>query len=110
MIFRYDTETDQDIATASDPVEDMAICMSGATSRTACGTVLDLNQRVCYTTPVAGCVDGLASSDVLTADGDSGGPWFTGHVAVGLTSGGAGSTSYFQPVAEALLHYGVWVL
>ena len=96
----------QDIVTAADPYYGLSICKSGSTSGLTCGTVFNTNVTICY---AQGCVGGLAQSNTYAAPGDSGGSWFTGGYAVGLTSGGGGGWNYFQPVVEALQRYGVWV-
>src|SRR5262249_5654204 len=96
----------QDIVTAADPYYGLSICKSGSTSGLTCGMVFNTDVTVCYP---QGCVDGLAQSDTYAAPGDSGGSWFTGEYAIGLTSGGGGGWTFFQPVVEALQRYGVWV-
>jgi streptogrisin D len=96
----------QDIVTAANPYYGLSICKSGSTSGLTCGTVYNTNVTICYP---QGCVGGLAQSNTYAAPGDSGGSWFTGGYAVGLTSGGGGGWTYFQPVVEALQRYGVWV-
>ncbi len=96
----------QDIVTAADPYPGLAVCKSGSTSGLTCGQVYQVNVTICY---AEGCVGGLAQSNTYAAPGDSGGSWFNGGTAVGLTSGGGGGWTYFQPVVEALNAYGVWV-
>lgn len=96
----------QDIVTAADPYPGLAVCKSGSTSGLTCGQVYQVNVTICY---AEGCVGGLAQTDTYAAPGDSGGSWFNGGTAVGLTSGGGGGWTYFQPVVEALNAYGVWV-
>ncbi|HEU5473391.1 MAG TPA: S1 family peptidase [Actinophytocola sp.] len=96
----------QDIVTAAWPVQGMAICKSGATTFLTCGGVLALGQVVCYP---EGCVGDMAATNVVAAPGDSGGPWFAGPWAFGLTSGGGGGITFFQPVVEVLAAYGIWV-
>ncbi|HEV2780995.1 MAG TPA: S1 family peptidase [Actinophytocola sp.] len=98
--------TFQDIVTAAWPAQFMGICKSGATSGLTCGQVNLLWQTVCYP---EGCVGDMAATNVFAAPGDSGGPWFAGAVAYGLTSGGGGGVTFFQPVVEALNAYGIWV-
>ena len=96
----------QDIVAAADPYPGLSVCKSGSTSGLTCGQVYQVNVTICY---AEGCVGGLAQSDTYAAPGDSGGPWFNGGTGVGLTSGGGGGWTYFQPVVEALNAYGVWV-
>jgi streptogrisin A/streptogrisin B len=59
-------------------------------------------------------VSGLARTNACADRGDSGGSWYAGSTALGLTSGGnlvcGGSTqTFFQPVVEALNAYGAAV-
>ncbi|MFB9902832.1 S1 family peptidase [Allokutzneria oryzae] len=100
-----------------------AICKSGATSGWTCGTVRSYDVSVTYTDPNGGpntTVTGLASSSVCTMSGDSGGAYISGDQAQGMTSGGpmgqqctfnggnqSGKSSYFQPLTDALSHYGL---
>jgi streptogrisin C len=81
-----------------------AICRSGSTTGTFCGTVLAKNQTVNYP---EGAVTGLTRTDVCAEGGDSGGPWLTGDQAQGVTSGGSGDCTvggetFFQPITEIL--------
>ncbi|MGX6602624.1 S1 family peptidase [Micromonosporaceae bacterium Da 78-11] len=81
-----------------------AICRSGSTTGTRCGTVLAKNQTVVYP---EGAVTGLTRTDVCAEGGDSGGPWLAGDQAQGVTSGGSGDCTvggetFFQPVNEIL--------
>ncbi|GIE80292.1 hypothetical protein Aph02nite_62420 [Actinoplanes philippinensis] len=81
-----------------------AICRSGSTTGTFCGTILAKNQTVQYP---EGQVTGLTRTDVCAEGGDSGGPWLSGDQAQGVTSGGsgdctAGGETFFQPLNEIL--------
>ncbi|MEU8813958.1 S1 family peptidase [Actinoplanes sp. NPDC048796] len=81
-----------------------AVCRSGSTTGTRCGTILAKNQTVVYP---EGAVTGLTRTDVCAEGGDSGGPWLSGDQAQGLTSGGSGDCTvggetFFQPVNEIL--------
>ncbi|NMO57440.1 S1 family peptidase [Actinoplanes sp. TBRC 11911] len=81
-----------------------AVCRSGSTTGTHCGTILAKNQTVVYP---EGAVTGLTRTDVCAEGGDSGGPWLAGDQAQGVTSGGsgdctAGGETFFQPVNEIL--------
>jgi streptogrisin D len=105
MVYLYNG-TSQDITDATDPAPNMSVCKSGSTTGLTCGGVYNVNVTICYQ---EGCVGGLAQSDAYAAAGDSGGSWFSGGWALGLTSGGGGGWTYFQPVVEALQTYGVWV-
>jgi streptogrisin C len=81
-----------------------AVCRSGSTTGTFCGTILAKNQTVNYP---EGAVTGLTRTDVCAEGGDSGGPWLSGDQAQGVTSGGSGNCTvggetFFQPLAEIL--------
>jgi streptogrisin D len=102
--------TSQTISGAGDAVVGQSICKSGSTTGLTCGTVHAVNVTVNY---AEGSVYGMVQTDVCTQPGDSGGSWFSGSTAIGITSGGtiggcgAGFQSFFQPVTEALGAYGV---
>lgn len=96
----------QDISAALNPYYGLYVCKSGSTTGLTCGYVYATNVTICY---AQGCVGGLAQSNAYAAPGDSGGSWFNGGYAIGLTSGGGGGWTYFQPVVEALNAYGVWI-
>ena len=81
-----------------------AVCRSGSTTGTFCGTILAKNQTVNYP---EGAVTGLTRTDVCAEGGDSGGPWLSGDQAQGVTSGGSGNCTvggetFFQPLTEIL--------
>ncbi|WP_328461375.1 S1 family peptidase [Actinoplanes sp. NBC_00393] len=81
-----------------------AVCRSGSTTGTFCGTILAKNQTVRYP---EGAVTGLTRTDVCAEGGDSGGPWLSGDQAQGMTSGGSGDCTvggetFFQPLNEVL--------
>jgi len=96
----------QDITNAADPAPGMSVCKSGSTTGLTCGTVYQVGMTICY---AEGCVYNMAQSDAYVQPGDSGGSWFSGSVAVGITSGMGGGFSYFQPVVPGLNMFGVWV-
>jgi streptogrisin D len=96
----------QDIIDASWPYYGEFVYKSGSTTGLTWGWVYATGVTICYQ---QGCVGDLAQSDAYAAPGDSGGSWFDGPYAVGLTSGGGGGWTFFQPVVEALWAYGVWV-
>jgi streptogrisin D len=104
--------TRQDITTAGNAFVGQRVQRSGSTTRLRSGTVTALNQTVRY---AQGTVRGLVRTTACAEPGDSGGPFFAGSTALGLTSGGSGNctfggTTFFQPVTEALSRYGaaVW--
>ncbi|WP_127497107.1 S1 family peptidase [Actinoplanes solisilvae] len=92
------------VAGATEAPVGAAVCRSGSTTGTRCGTILAKNQTVVYP---EGAVTGLTRTNVCAEGGDSGGPWLSGDQAQGLTSGGSGDCTvggetFFQPVNEIL--------
>ncbi|RPK54880.1 Alpha-lytic protease precursor [Streptomyces sp. ADI96-02] len=97
------------------------LCKSGRTTFWTCGKVESYDVSVTYTDPNGGpdtVVTGLGSSSVCTEGGDSGGAYISGNQAQGMTSGGPSAqqcdgtvdspgSSYFQPLDDALAHYGL---
>ncbi|EMR67013.1 hypothetical protein MGN70_003419 [Eutypa lata] len=86
-----------------------SICRSGSTTGVFCGTVRSLGATVNY---AEGRVTGLTQTNVCAEPGDSGGSFYSGAQAQGVTSGGSGDcssggTTYFQPVNEILSTYGL---
>ncbi|ETS79371.1 hypothetical protein PFICI_09224 [Pestalotiopsis fici W106-1] len=86
-----------------------SICRSGSTTGVHCGTVGALGATVTYS---EGRVTGLTRTSVCAEPGDSGGSFYSGAQAQGVTSGGSGDcssggTTYFQPVNEILSSYGL---
>lgn len=86
-----------------------SICRSGSTTGVFCGTVRALGATVTY---AEGRVTGLTQTNVCAEPGDSGGSFYSGAQAQGVTSGGSGDctsggTTYFQPVNEILSAYGL---
>jgi streptogrisin C len=86
-----------------------SICRSGSTTGVYCGTVRALSATVTY---AEGRVTGLTQTNVCAEPGDSGGSWYSGTQAQGVTSGGSGNcqsggVTYFQPVNEILSAYGL---
>nr|URG42904.1 CEP50 [Alternaria solani] len=86
-----------------------SICRSGSTTGVFCGAVRALGASVSY---AEGRVTGLTQTSVCAEPGDSGGSFYSGAQAQGVTSGGSGNcntggTTYFQPVNEILSAYGL---
>lgn len=86
-----------------------SICRSGSTTGVHCGSVRALGATVNY---AEGRVTGLTQTNACAEPGDSGGSFYTGGQAQGVTSGGSGDcssggTTYFQPVNEILSTYGL---
>ncbi|OLZ72648.1 serine protease [Streptomyces sp. IMTB 2501] len=100
----------QSITSAGTPSVGQTVYRRGSTTGTHSGRVTALNATVHYGSGET--VTGLIQTTVCAEGGDSGGPLYAGSVAYGLTSGGSGDctsggTTFFQPVTEALSHYGV---
>ncbi|CAI6317292.1 unnamed protein product [Periconia digitata] len=86
-----------------------SVCRSGSTTGVYCGTVRALGATVNYS---QGSVRGLTQTNVCAEPGDSGGSWYSGSQAQGVTSGGSGNcnsggVTYFQPVNPILSAYGL---
>jgi streptogrisin B len=102
----------QDITVAANAVVGESVSRTGSTTGTHTGKVQALNVTVRY--QGGGTVRGLVQTNVCAEPGDSGGPFYDGSKALGLTSGGSGDcrsggTTFFQPVIPALQAYGVSV-
>jgi hypothetical protein len=100
------------IASAGNATMNEAVTRDGSTTGIHSGRVTALNVTVRYVG--GGTVRGLVQTDVCAEPGDSGGPFYDGTKALGLTSGGSGDcrrggTTFFQPVTAALAAYGVSV-
>ena len=100
------------IASAANAVMNESVTRDGSTTGIHTGKVTALNVTVRYLG--GGVVRGLVQTNVCAEPGDSGGPFYDGTKALGLTSGGSGDckkggTTFFQPVTAALSAYGVSV-
>ncbi|MGW7575642.1 S1 family peptidase [Streptomyces sp. NPDC054765] len=94
----------QSIATVGDAIVGERVRRSGSSTHIQSGDVTAVDATANYQ---EGSVDGLIQAGICAASGDSGGPLFDGHTALGLTSGGRGDCllggeSFYQPVREAL--------
>jgi hypothetical protein len=81
-----------------------SVCRSGSTTGVFCGTIRSTGATVNYS---EGRVTGLTQTNVCAEPGDSGGSFYSGAQAQGVTSGGSGDctsggVTYFQPVNEIL--------
>ncbi len=94
----------QPISSAGTATVGQRISKSGSTTHLTSGSVQRTNVTVNY---AEGSVSQLIQTNALVNPGDSGGCLFAGSVGLGITSGKGGSSSYFQPVGEALSAYGV---
>ncbi|KAA0935394.1 S1 family peptidase [Streptomyces apricus] len=101
----------QDVTGSTGPVVGQQVCHVGRTSGLHCGRVTAVNVTVNF---AEGAVHGLFRSTACTEAGDSGGPAFSGTLAVGFVVGGSGNcasggVTYYQPVAEVLARFGLSV-
>jgi streptogrisin B len=112
-IAKAGTAGNTDITSSGTAYVGEAVIRSGSTSGIHTGTVLATNATVNY--GGGDIVYQTIDTNVCAESGDSGGPLYTSSgIALGLTSGGSGDCTsggetFFQPVAEALSHYGVSV-
>ncbi|KAM3457572.1 hypothetical protein MY3296_001004 [Beauveria thailandica] len=86
-----------------------SVCRSGATTQVHCGTIRARGATINYQ---EGSVTGLTQTTVCAEQGDSGGSFYAGSQAQGVTSGGngdcrSGGITYFQPVNEILETFGL---
>lgn len=101
-----------DITSAGNAFVGQSVTRRGSTTGTRSGTVQATNVSVRY---AEGVVRQMVQTNACAEPGDSGGPFYAGSTALGLTSGGSGNcttggTTFFQPVTEALNKYRVSVL
>jgi hypothetical protein len=102
----------QTISSAANAFVGESVKRTGSTTGTHSGVVQVLNVTVHYLG--GGTVRGLVQTNVCAEPGDSGGPFYDGSKALGLTSGGSGDckkggTTFFQPVTAALSAYGATI-
>ncbi|WP_406379026.1 S1 family peptidase [Streptomyces sp. NBC_00197] len=101
-------EGTQKLFTVGTPAEGMQVERSGSTTGLQRGRITGLNATVNYGNGAS--VDGLIQTDVCAEPGDSGGPLFSGGMALGLLSGGSGNckvggATYYQPLNEVFTKY-----
>lgn len=106
------TAGSQDITAAGNAFVGQSVTRRGSTTGVRSGTVTALNVTVHYVG--GGTVRQMIQTNVCAEPGDSGGPLYSGSIALGLTSGGSGDCrrggiTFYQPVTEALSRYGVAV-
>ncbi|KAF5128724.1 Streptogrisin-C [Metarhizium anisopliae] len=97
------------VSGSSEAAVGASICRSGSTTQVHCGTIGAKGATVNYP---QGAVSGLTRTSVCAEPGDSGGSFYSGSQAQGVTSGGTGDcsrggTTYFQPVNRILQTYGL---
>lgn len=97
------------VSGSSEAAVGASVCRSGSTTQVHCGTIRAKGATVNYP---QGSVSGLTQTTVCAEPGDSGGSFYSGSQAQGVTSGGSGNcrsggTTYFQPVNEILQTYGL---
>ncbi|MDR1861957.1 MAG: S1 family peptidase [Candidatus Ancillula sp.] len=92
------------------PSIDKPVCTYGSVSGQSCAYIDSGNivSKACTSDGTCYTIGGLWSTDgPITQKGDSGGPWYTGDVAVGITSGANIEHSYFSLVYNAQIKMGV---
>jgi hypothetical protein len=115
LVDRYSSGVDVTITGATTPPVGSSVCYSSPIAGWRCGSVLGINQTVCYP---EGCVTGLIRTSMCPEPGASGAPVVTNPGtgtrvrAVGLVAGGSGNctsggTTWVQPIAEPLAAYGL---
>lgn len=108
---------EQQITSSRYPVDGESVSRVGTTSSDLVGAVLLPSTTVNYP---EGTVTGLIKTSLCAQFGDSGGPLFSGSVALGITSGATEADqpctsgvsdrrTYYQPVQEVLDHAGLTV-
>ncbi len=108
-IFRSGGSSETTVTGVGTPREGMSICKYGLETGRDCGSTTPLYivaEDVCRSASDGYTYCALSGTNrQVTADGDSGGPWFVDSGAYGITSGGIASTSYLTsiPAIEARL-------
>jgi hypothetical protein len=87
-----------------------AVCHFGMTTGRSCGKVTAVNVSVSADGIIQGGMTRVAGAGLVSAGGDSGGPWYQGTTAYGIHHGSAGDGSrFFTPVTKAEAQFGVTV-
>ncbi len=95
------------VAGSAEAAVGASVCRSGLKTHVRCGTITSRAVTVIYPD---GPIYGLTKTDACAESGDSGGSFYAGGQAQGVTSGGVGdctngATIYFQPLNEILEVY-----
>ncbi len=115
LVDRYSSGSDVTITGAATPPVGSSVCYSSPIAGWRCGSVLGINQTVCYP---EGCIYGLIRTSICSEPGASGAPVVTNPGsgttvrAIGLVVGGSGNcttggTTWVQPISEPLAAYGL---
>lgn len=101
----------QDVTGSTGPAVGQQVCHVGRTTGLRCGTVTAVDATVHF---AEGAVHGLFRSTACTEPPDSGGPAFSGALALGFVVAGSGNcasggVTYYQPVTEVLGRFGLSV-
>jgi streptogrisin D len=96
------------IFTIGTPTLGQQVERSGSTTGVQKGRITGLNATVNYGNGIS--VDGLIQTDICAEPGDSGGPLFSGGMALGMLSGGfgnckTGGTTFYQPLNDLVGKY-----
>lgn len=101
-------EGSNQIYAIGDPTIGMQVKRSGSTTGVHDGRITGVNATVNYGNGVS--VSGLIQTNVCAEPGDSGGPLFSGGMALGMLSGGygnckTGGVTFYQPLNEVVTKY-----
>lgn len=103
--FRYDNnDAETSVSDTGSPQDGAYICQYGlVTNNALCGYV-STNDTYCKTSNESGrqfCgLKRATGGNLSSQDGDSGGPWFYGGVAMGVQSGKDSTYQYFTPIPQ----------
>jgi len=107
---RYDTRTLTGMRRESGFSTNQRVCFYGrASNERDCGSLKAWNLCITYSGATVCNIARVTLDDVQVQEGDSGGPWYIGSTAVGITAArvSGSTTAYFTPVEAALNRYGL---
>lgn len=100
---------DRVVRGVGDPVVGQVVCTWGRYSRYGCSVVTTVNMCASFEDGRIRC--GLAQTNTrISTNGDSGGPWFTGNTARGITTGADATTSVFTQISRVRSGLGARIL
>lgn len=93
------TGRDRWVRSVGNPTVGQTVCKWGHYSRYGCSVVTATNMCASFTDGKTRC--GLAQTNTsITTNGDSGGPWFIGRTARGITTGADANSSVFTQISR----------